>query len=132
MSDLMRALTINCAIDFMCVSSYAGAAKTSGTAKIIKDLDMDISSLDVLVVEDILDSGLTLNYIIDILCTRNPRSIKICALLDKPGRREAEVKLDYCGFQIPNEFVVGYGLDYDEKYRNLPYIAVLSPSIYER
>jgi len=131
LSDLMRELTIDCAIDFMCVSSYASGTKTSGTVKIIKDLDIDISNSDVLLVEDILDSGLTLNYIIDILRPRNPKSIKICALLDKAERRQAPIELDYCGFKIPNEFVVGYGLDYDEKYRNLPYVAVLSPSVYE-
>jgi len=131
LSDLMRELTIDCAIDFMCVSSYASGTKTSGTVKIIKDLDIDISDSDVLLVEDILDSGLTLNYIIDILRPRNPKSIKICALLDKAERRQAPIELDYCGFKIPNEFVVGYGLDYDEKYRNLPYVAVLSPSVYE-
>ena len=131
MSDLMRQIDVDCAIDFMCVSSYRDSTQTSGVVKIIKDLDIDISNSDVLIVEDILDSGLTLNYIINILENKNPRSIKICALLDKPARRQSEVELNYLGFTIPDEFVVGYGLDYGEKYRNLPYIAILSPSVYE-
>lgn len=131
MTDLMRALTIDCSIDFMCASSYASGTKTSGVVKITKDLDVDISQSDVLIIEDILDSGLTLSYIMEILIAKNPKSIRICSLLDKPERRRVPVNLDYKGFTIPDEFVVGYGLDYNEKYRNLPYIAVLDPSVYE-
>ena len=130
MADLMRNLDINCNIDFICVSSYANGVKSSGVVKIIKDLDADINSRDVLVIEDILDSGLTLSYILKLLKSRNPASIRLCTLLDKPQCRKVPVSLDYCGFEIPDEFVVGYGLDYNEKYRNLPYIAVLSRKEY--
>ena len=130
MADLMRAITIPLHIDFMSVSSYGAGVKTSGVVKIIKDLDNPIEGLDVIIVEDILDSGLTLSYIIEMLQSRNPRSIKICTLLDKPERRRVEVKTNYCGFEIPDRFVVGYGLDYAEKYRNLPYIGILKPEIY--
>ena len=130
MADLMREVTIPCEIDFMCVSSYGGGTKTSGTVKIIKDLDINLEGKDLLLVEDILDSGKTLNYITQVLKTRNPASIRICTLLDKPERREADIKADYFGAFVPDEFVVGYGLDYAEKYRNLPYIGVLKPEIY--
>lgn len=114
----------------MAVSTYAGGVASSGVAKIIKDLDMPIEGYDVLIVEDILDSGLTLSNIIDLLESRNPKSIKICTLLDKPERRKSKIKADYAGAVIPDEFVVGYGLDYDEKYRNLPFVGVLKESVY--
>lgn len=132
MADLMRAIKVPCGIDFMCVSSYGNEAKTSGVVKIIKDLDINLEGLDILIVEDILDSGLTLNYIKTMLLERKPNSIRICTLLDKPERRKAPVKADYKGFEVPDEFVVGYGLDYAEKYRNLPYIGVLKPQVYEK
>lgn len=131
MADLMRAITIPCEIDFMAVSSYGNAAKTSGVVKIIKDLDIDLANRDLLIVEDILDSGKTLSYIKKILNERKPSSIKICTLLDKPECRQSDIVSDYSGFDVPNEFVVGYGLDFGEKYRNLPYIGVLKPQIYE-
>jgi hypoxanthine phosphoribosyltransferase len=130
MADLMRAVTIPVRIDFMSVSSYGSGVKTSGVVKIMKDLDIPLAGYDVLVVEDILDSGLTLKYIIDMLKSRNPRSVSICTLLDKPERRKVEIKPDYLGFTIPDKFVVGYGLDYAEKYRNLPFIGVLKPEVY--
>ncbi|MCL2486009.1 MAG: hypoxanthine phosphoribosyltransferase [Oscillospiraceae bacterium] len=124
MADLMRAITIPCSIDFMAVSSYAGRVST-GAVRIIKDLDYPLDNCDLLIVEDILDSGRTLHYIIDILSLRGPRSIKICTLLDKPERRVVQIESNYLGFKIPDAFVVGYGLDYNEKYRNLPYIGIL-------
>ena len=130
MADLMRAVTVPAEIDFMCVSSYGSGVKTSGVVKIIKDLDNDLAGMDLLLVEDILDSGMTLEYIKKLLLGRNTNSIKICTLLDKPERRKADVAADYKGFEVPDEFVVGYGLDYAEKYRNLPYIGVLKPSVY--
>lgn len=130
MADLMRAVTVPAEIDFMCVSSYGSGAKTSGVVKIIKDLDNDLAGMDLLLVEDILDSGMTLEYIKKLLLGRNPNSVKICTLLDKPERRKADIAADYKGFEVPDEFVVGYGLDYAEKYRNLPYIGVLKPSVY--
>ena len=130
MADLMRAITIPCRIDFMSVSSYGSGTKTTGVVKILKDLDINLEGYDLLIVEDILDSGKTLHYVIDILKTRHPASIKICTLFDKPERREAKVTADYSGSVVPDEFIVGYGLDYDEKYRNLPYIGVLKPEIY--
>lgn len=132
MSDLMRAISIHCGIDFMVVSSYGSGTKTSGVVKIIKDLDINLEGYDVLLIEDILDSGMTLSYITNILKTRHPKSIKICTLLDKPERRKVKVSADYIGFEVPDEFVVGYGLDYDEKYRNLPYVGVLKPEIYQK
>ncbi len=125
MSDLMRAVTIPCEIDFMAVSSYGNKTKSSGTVRILKDLDRDISGYDVLLVEDILDSGKTLNYLMDVLYARNPSSIRICTLFDKPERREVDIFADYKGLSVPDEFIVGYGLDFAEKYRNLPYIGVL-------
>jgi len=132
MSDLMREITIPSRIDFMSVSSYGAGVKSSGVVKIIKDLDIPLQGYDVLIVEDILDSGLTLHYIIEILKSRNPHSIKICTLLDKPYSRQADVKTDYHGFDIPDKFVVGYGLDFAEKYRNLPFVGVLKPEVYEK
>ena len=122
MADLMRAVSIPCSIDFMVVSSYGGGNTTStGLVKIIKDLDGDLSGKDVLIVEVILDTGITLSNL-----------VQICTILDKPSRRKADIAPDYEGFAVPDEFVVGYGLDYDEKYRNLPYIGVLKPSVYEK
>ncbi len=133
MADLMRAIKLPCQIDFMSVSSYGSGTKTSGVVKIIKDLDNEIvCGNDLLIVEDILDSGVTLEYLMKVLSARNPNSIKICTLLDKPERRKANVKADYAGAQIPDAFVVGYGLDYDEKYRNLPFVGALKPAVYEK
>ncbi len=132
MSDLMRAITIHCKIDFMAVSSYGSSTKTSGVVRILKDLDIPLENYDVLIVEDILDSGMTLDYITKILNERHPNSIKICTLLDKPARRKIDIKADYVGFLVPDEFVVGYGLDYDERYRNVPFVGVLRPEIYTK
>ena len=131
MADLMRSITIPCKIDFMSVSSYGSGTKSSGAVKIIKDLDIDLSGYDLLIVEDILDSGNTLSYLKNMLSARKPASIKICTLLDKPSRRTANITADYVGAVIPDEFVIGYGLDYDEYYRNLPFVGVLSESVYE-
>lgn len=130
MADLMRAIQIPLSIDFMSVSSYGSGVKTSGVVKILKDLDHPIEGYDLLIVEDILDSGMTLSYLTEVLQGRGPRSMKLITLLDKPERRQVDIKPDYCGFVIPDEFVVGYGLDYDERYRNLPYVGVLDPSVY--
>ncbi|MBR6785003.1 MAG: hypoxanthine phosphoribosyltransferase [Clostridia bacterium] len=131
MADLMRAITVPCEIDFMCVSSYQSGTKSSGVVKIIKDLDINLEGKDVLIVEDILDSGRTLSYLKSIIEGRNPSSIRICTLLDKPERRVVpDLMADYSGAEVPDEFVVGYGLDYNEKYRNLPYIGVLKREIY--
>ena len=131
MSDLMRAITIPCRIDFMSVSSYGNGVKTSGVVRIIKDLDKPIEGLDVLIVEDILDSGKTLSYILELLLARNPNSIRICTLLDKPERRQVDLTAEYTGFEVPDEFVVGYGLDFAEKYRNIPFVGILKPEVYE-
>ncbi len=130
MADLMRAISIPCRIDFMSVSSYGSGVKTTGVVKIQKDLDINLEGYDLLIVEDILDSGKTMYYIREVLKTRNPESIRICTLFDKPDRREADIHADYTGTVVPDEFIVGYGLDYDERYRNLPYIGVLKPEIY--
>jgi len=132
MADLMRAIDIPLRVDFMSVSSYGSGTKTSGVVKIIKDLDIELAGHDLLIVEDILDSGKTLSYLKEILSARKPKSIALVTLLDKPDRRQVDIKADYVGFEIPDEFVVGYGLDYDEHYRNLPYVAVLSPHVYEK
>ena len=126
LADLMRCIDLPLSIDFMVASSYGNGTESRGNVKIIKDLDVNISDYDILIVEDILDSGYTLSKIIEILKTRNPRSLRVCALLDKPDRRVTPVQLDYNGFVIEDKFIVGYGLDYDEKYRNLPYIGVLA------
>ena len=131
MADPMRAVDLPCTIDFMCVSSYGSGTRTSGVVKIIKDLDIDLHGKDLLIVEDILDSGKTLHYITKMLSDRGTASIRIATLLDKPERRVAPLTPDYSGFVIPDKFVVGYGLDYDERYRNLPYIGVLKPEVYE-
>lgn len=124
--DLAKSITVPVTFDFMSVSSYGDGTESTGRIKIIKDLDDSIAGKDVLIVEDIIDSGRTLSHLIDLLYTRKPNSIKLCTLLDKPSRRVTDVKVDYLGFSIPDEFVVGYGLDYAQKYRNLPYIGVVS------
>jgi hypoxanthine phosphoribosyltransferase len=125
MADLMRHLTVTCEVDFMAISSYGDATDSSGIVRILKDLDISIEGRDVLVVEDIIDSGLTLSYLIRNLESREPASLEVCALLTKPSRREIDVPVRYVGFEIPNKFVVGYGLDFAEHYRNLPYVGVL-------
>lgn len=130
MADLMREIDIYASIDFMSVSSYGKGLETSGVVKIIKDLDVLLEGYDLLLVEDILDSGMTLSYLKDILQKRNPNTIKIATLLDKPERRRVDLKADYVCFSVPDEFVVGYGLDYDERYRNLPFVGVLKPEVY--
>lgn len=124
--DLAKSITVPVTFDFMSVSSYGDGTESTGRIKIIKDLDDSIAGKDVLIVEDIIDSGRTLSHLIELLYTRKPNSIKLCTLLDKPSRRVTDVKVDYLGFSIPDEFVVGYGLDYAQKYRNLPYIGVVS------
>ena len=129
MADLMRHVEVPCAMDFMAVSSYSGTSST-GAVKINKDLGQDIEGRHVIIVEDILDSGVTLSYLKHYLMGRNPASIRIATLLDKPSRRKAEVFADYSCFEVPDAFVVGYGLDYNERYRNLPYIGVLKPAVY--
>lgn len=131
MADLARAVSIPVSFDFMAVSSYGAATRHSGVVRILKDLDISIEGRDVVIVEDIIDSGLTLEYLHDTLMRRGPRSLKTCVLLDKAERRQVEVKVDYKGFHIPDEFVVGYGLDWDERYRQLPYLGVLRPEVYE-
>ncbi len=133
MADLMRAIAIPCSIDFMVVSSYGGAnTESTGLVKIVKDLDADLTGRDVLIVEDILDTGITLSNLVPMLKMRNPNSVRICAILNKPTRRKADIQPDYEGFQVPDEFVVGYGLDFDEKYRNLRYVGALKPEVYEK
>ncbi len=131
MADLMRAITIPVSIDLMEVSSYGGTAtESSGLVRILKDLSSSIDGRDVMIVEDIIDTGLTLNYLIRYLRGKNPRSLHICTLLDKPARRLVDIPIDYLGFTIPDQFVIGYGLDYGEQYRNLPFIGVLKPEVY--
>jgi hypoxanthine phosphoribosyltransferase len=129
MADLMRHLTVTCEVDFMAISSYGAATDSSGVVRILKDLDINIAGRDVLVVEDIIDSGLTLSYLMRNLEAREPASLEICALLTKPARREIDVPVRYVGFEIPNRFVIGYGLDFAERYRNLPYVGVLDPDL---
>ena len=129
MADLMRHLTVTCELDFMAISSYGAATDSSGVVRILKDLDINIAGRDVLVVEDIIDSGLTLSYLMRNLEAREPASLEICALLTKPDRREIDVPVRYVGFEIPNRFVIGYGLDFGERYRNLPYVGVLNPDL---
>lgn len=130
MADLARAISRPVAIDFMAVSSYGATTHSSGVVRILKDLDEDIEGKHLLIVEDIIDSGLTLKYLVENLKSRKPASIKVCTLLSKPSRRKVDVPVDYNGFTIPDQFVVGYGLDYAEKYRNLPFIGVLKPEAY--
>ena len=132
MTDLMRAMTIPLEVDFMAVSSYGAATQSSGVVRILKDLNQDIEGRRVVVVEDIVDSGLTLQYLLDVLQRRNPQDVRVVALLKKEKAEAIEVQVDQVGFTIPDEFVIGYGLDYAEKYRNLPYVAVLDPRIYTR
>ena len=126
MCELAKRITVPVSLDFMSVSSYGSETKSSGVVKIVKDLDERIKAKNVLVVEDIVDSGRTLSYLMEMLKDRGPESLRLCTLLDKPERRVVDVHVDYTGFQIPDEFVVGYGLDYDQRYRNLPYIGVIS------
>ena len=129
MADLMRHLTVACEVDFMAISSYGDSTDSSGVVRILKDLDINIDGRDVLVVEDIIDSGLTLSYLIRNLEAREPASLEVCALMTKPERREIDVPVRYVGFEIPNRFVIGYGLDFAERYRNLPYVGVLSEEL---
>ncbi len=132
MADLLRHITIPVEMDFMAVSSYGAGVKTTGVVKILKDLDRLIEGYHVLVVEDILDSGMTLSYLTELLRDRGPASVRIATLLDKPERRKVDIAPDYVGFTVPDEFVVGYGLDYAELYRNLPYVGILAPHVYEK
>lgn len=127
-ADLMRKIDLDVNIDFMSVSSYGSGTESSGTVKILKDLDVDIEGKNVLIVEDIIDSGATLSNLYDTLMIRNPKSLRLCTLLDKPSRRKVHINVDYVGFEIENKFIVGYGIDYAEKYRNLPYIAIVEES----
>jgi hypoxanthine phosphoribosyltransferase len=131
-ADLTRAIDLPLVYDLMAVSSYGAATKSTGTVRILKDIELSIEGKDVLIVEDIIDTGLTLQYLRDNLQRRQPRSLKICALLDKPSRRQVDIKADYNGFTIPDAFVVGYGLDYAEQYRNLPYLGILKTEIYRQ
>ncbi|MDO7788397.1 hypoxanthine phosphoribosyltransferase [Desulforamulus aquiferis] len=131
LADLVRNIDVTTYFDFMAVSSYGAGTVSSGAVRILKDLDKSIEGRHVIIVEDIVDTGLTLQYLVENMKSRGPASLKICTLLDKPSRRKVDVQIDYNGFSIPDEFVVGYGLDYGEKYRNLPYIAVLKPEIYQ-
>jgi hypoxanthine phosphoribosyltransferase len=129
MADLMRHLTVPCEVDFMAISSYGAQTDSSGVVRILKDLDINIEGRNVLVVEDIIDSGLTLSYLMRNLESREPASLEVCALLTKPARREIDVPVRWIGFEIPNRFVIGYGLDFAERYRNLPYVGVLSDDL---
>ena len=129
MADLMRRLTVPCEIDFMAISSYGASTDSSGVVRILKDLDINIEGRHVLIVEDIIDSGLTLSYLVRTLEAREPAGLEVCALMTKPERREIDVDVRYVGFEIPNRFVIGYGLDFAERYRNLPYVGVLSPEL---
>ena len=132
MADLIREIQLPCKLDFLAVSSYGGDTRSSGVVKIVKDIDIELEDSDVLLVEDILDSGRTLSYVCDMLRTRHPASIRVATLLDKPERRVVDLKADYVGTSVPDEFVVGYGLDFDQRYRNLPYIGQLKRSVYEK
>lgn len=130
MADLVRAITVPCTVDFMSVSSYGSGTHSSGEVKIVKDLDNSIEGRHIIVVEDILDSGRTLSYLMKTIQARGAASIALCTFLDKPERRVVPVEVAYCGFRVPDSFIVGYGLDYDQRYRNLPYVGVLKPSVY--
>lgn len=130
MADLVRSIRIPCTLDFMAVSSYGSGVKTTGEVKIIKDLDKSLDGKDVIIVEDILDSGVTLSYLMEVLKARGAKSLTLCTFLDKPERRKRPVRVQYSGYVVPDEFIVGYGLDYAEKYRNLPYLGILKPEIY--
>lgn len=129
LADLLRSIDLKARLDFMAVSSYGDAVQSSGIVRILKDLEQSLEGKDVLIVEDIVDSGLTLNYLVQNLQSRRPASLKVCTFLDKPERRKVDVRVDYLGFSIPDKFVVGYGLDYAEKYRNLPFVGVLKPEL---
>lgn len=129
MADIMRNITCDCEIDFLAVSSYSGT-KTTGVVKFKKDMDVDPDGQDILIVEDILDSGITLSYLKDVLLQRNANSVKVCTFLDKPANRRADIQADYIGKVVPDEFIIGYGLDYNEKYRNLPYVGILKREVY--
>ncbi len=131
-SDLVRHVDLRLKVDYISVSSYGAATKSSGQVQLIKDLESSIEGVDVIIVEDIIDTGLTVSYLIRNLASRGPNSIRVCSLLSKPSRREVEVPIDYIGFEIPDKFVVGYGLDFDQKYRNLPFIGVLNPELQTR
>lgn len=131
MADLIRYIDVPCELDFLSVSSYGDGTSTSGEVQLIKDLTCPLKDKDLLVVEDILDSGVTLSFLLDTLSARHPRSIRLCTLLDKPARRRVDIHADYVGAEIEDKFIVGYGLDYAQKYRNLPYIGVLKPEVYE-
>jgi hypoxanthine phosphoribosyltransferase len=130
-ADLMRSMTTDVSSDFMAVSSYGDSTETSGVVRILKDLDFNIEGQDVVIVEDIIDTGTTLKYLYEYLQARNPKTLKICCLLDKPERRKVDIKADYVGFSIPDKFVIGYGLDYSERFRQLPYIGVLKEEVYQ-
>ncbi|PQV62525.1 hypoxanthine phosphoribosyltransferase [Abditibacterium utsteinense] len=129
-SDLLRHVTVPCSLDFMAISSYGQESRSSGVVRVMKDLDESIESKHVIILEDIIDTGLTLNYLLDNLRNRNAASVRVAALLDKPSRRLTDVKVDYIGFEVPDEFVVGYGLDFAQRYRNFPYVGVLRPEVY--
>lgn len=129
-ADLLRHVSIPCFLDFVAISSYGKESRSSGVVRIIKDLDESVESRHVLIVEDIVDTGLTLNYLLDIMRNRNVASVKVCSMLDKPSRRLTNVNVDYVGFEVPDEFVVGCGLDFAQRYRNLPYVGVLRPEVY--
>ena len=129
-ADLMRKMNIHVNINFIAVSSYGASAKSSGAVKIIKDLDSDVNGKHVLIVEDIVDTGLTLSYLKQLILSRGAKSVKICTIMNKPARRKVDIDIEYVGFEVPDEFVVGYGLDYCEKYRNLPYVGILKKEVY--
>ena len=130
LADLMREITVPCSIDFLSVSSYGNGTSTTGEVRILKDLDASLEGKDLLVVEDILDSGVTLSFLLKNLLARNPASVRLCTFLDKPERRRVDIKADYIGASVPDKFIVGYGLDYAEKYRNIPFVGVLKPEVY--
>lgn len=132
LGDLVRKIDLPVQLDFIAASSYGASTESSGVVRILKDLDYSIEGKHVLIVEDIIDTGLTLHYLLDNFNSRNPKSLSVCTLLDKPERRKVDVDVAYVGFNIPDEFIVGYGIDYAEKYRNLPYIATLKPEVYEK
>ena len=129
-ADLLRHITIPCSLDFMAISSYGKESRSSGVVRVMKDLDESIESKHVIIIEDIIDTGLTLNYLLDNIRNRNVASVRVAALLDKPSRRLTDVKVDYVGFEVPDEFVIGYGLDFAQRYRNFPYVGVLRPEVY--
>jgi hypoxanthine phosphoribosyltransferase len=129
-ADLLRSITIPCFLDYVAISSYGKETRSSGVVRILKDLDESVESRHVIIIEDIVDTGLTLNYLLDMMRHRNVASVKVCSMLDKPSRRLTNVQVDYVGFEVPDEFVVGYGLDFAQRYRNLPYVGILRPEVY--